>query len=61
MPHRQTAVQAFQYLHSRPSIAGAFRTWQQLEGMQLEPHRIVPGHFSAVLEAQDLFQEQFRV
>ena len=61
MPHRQPAVQSFQDLHRRPDIAGAFRTWQQLEGVQLEPHRVVPGHFPAVLESQDLFQAQLRV
>ena len=58
MPHRQPTVQSFQDLHRRPGIAGAFRTWQQLEGVQLEPHRVVPGRFPAVLEAQDLFQAQ---
>ena len=52
MPHRQPAVQSFQDLHSRPGIAGAFRARQQLEGVQLEPHRVVPGHSPAVLEAQ---------
>ena len=61
MPHRQPAVQSFQDLHSRPGIAGAFRPWQQLEGVQLEPHRVVPVHFPAVLEAQDLFQAQLWV
>ena len=61
MPHRQPPVQSFQYLHSRPGIAGAFRTWQQLEGVQLESHRVVPGHSPPVLEAQDLFQAQLRV
>ena len=29
--------------------------------MQLEPHRVVPSHPPAVLEAQDLFQAQLRV
>ena len=61
MPHRQPTVQSFQDLHRRPGIAGAFRTWQQLEGVQLEPHRVVPGHFPAALEAQDLFQAQLRI
>ena len=61
MPHRQPAVQSFQDLHRRPGIAGAFRTWQQLDGVQLEPNRVVHGHFPAVLEAQDLFQAQLRV
>ena len=61
VPHRQPAVQSFQDLHRRPGIAGAFRTWQQLDGVQLEPNRVVPGHFPAVLEAQDLFQAQLRV
>ena len=61
MPHREPAVESFQYLHSRPGIAAAFRPWQQLEGVQLEPHRVVPGHFPPVLEAQDLFQAQLRV
>ena len=54
MPQRQPAVQSCQDLHSRPGIAWAFRTWQQLEGVPLEPHRVVPGHSPAVLEAQDL-------
>ena len=58
MPHRQPAVQSFQDLHHRPGIAGVFRPWQQLQGMQLEPHRVVPSHPPAVLEAQDLFQAQ---
>ena len=61
MPHRQPAVQSFHDLHGRPGIAGAFQTWQQLEGVQLEPHRVVPGYSPAVLEAQDLFQAQIRV
>ena len=61
MPHRSPAGQPFQDLHRHPGIAGAFRTWQQLEGMQLEPHRVVPGHFPAVFEAQDLVQAQLRV
>ena len=61
MLHRQPAVQSFQDLHSRPGIAGTFRPWQQLEGVQLEPHRVVPGHPPAVFEAQDLFQAQLRV
>ena len=60
MPHRQPAVQSLQDFHSRPGIAGAFPPWQQLQGMQLEPHRVVPGHFSAVLEAHDLVQAQLR-
>ena len=61
MPQRQPAVQSCQDLHSRLGIAWAFRTWQQLECVQLEPHRVVPGHSPAVLEAQDLFQAQLRV
>ena len=61
MPHREPAIQSFQDLHSRPGIAVPFGPWQQLEGVQLEPHRVVPGHAPAVLEAQDLFQAQFRV
>ena len=60
-PHRQPAVQSFQDLHSRPCIAGALRPGQQLEGVQLESHRVVPGHSPAVLEAPDLFQAQLRV
>ena len=43
-----------------PGIAGAFRTWQQLQGMALELHGVVPGHSSAVFEAQDLLQVQIR-
>ena len=39
---------------ARPGIAGAFQTWQQLQSVQLEPHRVVPGHPPAVFEAQDL-------
>ena len=61
MPHRQPTVQSFQDLHRRPGIAGAFRSWQQPEGVQLEPHRVVPGNFPAVLEAQDLFQAQLGI
>ena len=61
MPHRQAAVQSLQDLHSRSGIAGTFPPWQQLQGMQLESHRVVLGHLSAVLEAQDLFQTQLRV
>ena len=61
MPHKQPAVQTFQDLHSRPGIAGTFRARQQLEGVQLEPHRVVLGHPSTVLEAQDLFQAQVGV
>ena len=45
----------------RHGIAGAFRPCQQLEGVQLKPHRVVPGHSPAVLEAPDLFQAQFRI
>ena len=52
MPHRQAAVQSLQDFHSRSGIAGTFPPWQQLQGMQLESHRVVPGNFSAVLEAQ---------
>ena len=61
MPHRQAAVQSLQDFHSRSGIAGTFPPWQQLQGMQLESHRVVPGNFSAVLEAQDLFQTLLRV
>ena len=61
MPYRQPAVQPFQDLHGRPGIAGTFRPWQHLEGVQLEPHRVVPGHPPFVFEAQDLFQAQLRV
>ena len=53
--------QCFQDLHGRPGIAGAFRPWQQLKSMQLEPHCVVLGHLSAVFEAQDLLQAQLRV
>ena len=58
MPYRKPAVQSFQYLHRCSCIAVAFRPWQQLEGVELESHRIVPGHRPAVLEAHDLFQAQ---
>ena len=61
MPHRQLAGQSLQDLHSRPGLPGTFPLWQQLQGMQLESHRVVPSDFSAVLEAQDLFQAQLRV
>ena len=61
MPHRQPAVQSFQDFHSRPRVAGAFRPGQQLEGVQLESHRVVPGHPPVVLEAQDLFQAQLGI
>ncbi len=61
MAHRQPAVQSFQDLHGRPGIAGAFRTWQQLQSVQLEPHRVTLRHPPAVLEAQDLFQAQLRI
>ena len=61
MPHREPAVQSFQDLHRRPGIAGAFRTWQQLQGMQLESHRVVLGHLSAVFGAQNLVQAQLRI
>ena len=44
-----------------PRHSWGFRPWQQLRGVKLEPHRVVPGPFPAVLEAQDLFQAQFRV
>ena len=54
--HPESAVQSFQDLDNRPGIAGSFWLWQQLQGMQLELHRIVPGHPPAVLEAQDLLQ-----
>ena len=43
MLHRQPTVQSFQDLHSRPGIAGAFQTWQQLQSVQLEPHRVKGG------------------
>ena len=61
MSHRQPTGQSLQDLHNGPGIAGAFPPWQQLQGMQLESHRVVLGHFSAVLEAQGLFQAQFRI
>ena len=54
MPHRQPAGQSLQDLHSRPGITGTFPLWQQLQGMQLESHRVVPGHFSAVLDVVGL-------
>ena len=44
MPHRQPAVQSFQYLHSRPGIAGVFRPWQQLERARLDRHRVPLGN-----------------
>ena len=60
--HREPAVQSFQDLHRRPGIAGAFRSWQQLQGIQVESHRVVPGHhLPAVFEAQNLVQAQLRV
>ena len=37
----------------------AFRPWQQLEGVRLEPYGVVPGHSPAVLEAQDVKGGQF--
>ena len=40
VPHREPAIQSFQDLHRRPGIAGAFWTRQQLQGMQLESHRV---------------------
>ena len=61
MAHPKPVVQSLQNLHYRPGIAGAFRSWQQLLGMQLESHRAVPGHPPGVLEAKDLFQAQIRV
>ena len=61
VPHREPAVPSFQDLHRRPGLAGAFRTRQQLQGMQLESHRVVLGHLSAVFEAQNLVQPQLRV
>ena len=61
VPHREPAVPSFQDLHRRPGLAGAFRTWQQLQGMQLESHRVVLGHLSAVFEAQNLVQPQLRI
>ena len=61
MPYRQPAVEALKGLDGRPSYAGAFRPWQHPEGVQLEPHRVVPSHPPAVFEAQDLFQAQLRV
>ena len=60
MAHPEPAIQSFQDLHNRAGIAGAFRLWQKLQGMQLELHRIVPRHLPAVLEAQDLLQGQIR-
>ena len=61
VPHREPAVQSFEDLHRRPGIAGAFRSWQQLQGMHLESHHVVPGHLSAVFEAQNLVQAQLQV
>ncbi len=59
--HPDPAVQPFQDFYRRTGIAGAFRRGQQLECPQLEPHRVVPVHLPAVLEAQDLFQAPLRV
>ena len=49
----QTAVQSFQDLNRSASVAGPFRLGQQLQGMQLELHRVVPGHLPVVLETED--------
>ena len=57
----ELTVQPFRDFHRRPGIAGAFRHRQQLEGAQLEPHRVVPVHLPAVFETQDLFQARLRV
>ena len=52
----QIAVQPFQDLNRSASIAGTFRLGQQLQGMQLELHGVVPGDLPAVLEAEDTVQ-----
>ena len=56
----QTTVQSFQDLNRSASVAGAFRLGQQLQGMQLELHRVVPSHLPAVLEAEDTVQAHLR-
>ena len=43
----------------RTGIAAAMPVRQQLQGVPLELHRVVPGH-SPVFEAQDLSQAQIR-
>ena len=56
--HVQPAVQSLQDLNHGSGVAGAFSTRQQLQGMQLESHRVVLGHSPAVLEAQDVVTVQ---
>ena len=47
-----------QHQHGRARIAVALATRQQLQGMALELHGVVPGHSSFVFKAQDLPQAQ---
>ena len=61
MLYRQPAVQSLQYYHNRSGIAAAFLIGQQLQGVPLELHSVVPGDSPAVLETQDLLQAQLRV
>ena len=41
---------------NRSGIAAALLPGQQLQGVPLDLHGVVPGHSSAVLEAEDLLQ-----
>ena len=49
-----------QHHDSLTGIAAAVPVRQQLQGVPLELHGVVPGHFPFVFEAQDLAQAQIR-
>ena len=57
---RQRSVQPLQHHDDRSGIAAALLTGQQLQGVPVELHGVVPGHPPAVLETQDLLQAQLR-
>ena len=60
MLQRQPAVQSVQHHDNRSGIAAALPVRQQLQGVPLELHRVVPGHSPFVFDAQDLAQVQIR-
>jgi hypothetical protein len=59
--HRQGAVQALVDLHSGPGVAQAVKTGEQLEGLSLKAHRVVPGDPTLILEAQHSLHTAVRV
>ena len=58
--HLESAVSVFKDFHPDTGVVGTFRAGQQLQGAPLVLDRVVPGHLSGVLEAEDFLQGPLR-